>query len=399
MARRLFLHVGMHKTGTTYVQQLMRANRKPLRAHGVLYPGGKGFPSQVFAVWDLLGRRPRGSGPDNRITGAWPALVEGVRAADDPTVLVSDEHLSLASGRQVRTAVSAFPDHEVHVLATVRDLVRVVTSAWQEEVKNRGTWTWAEFAAAIRDPARRGTSPARGFWARQDAPAILSTWAEVVPTERIHLVTVPPTGSSPTLLVERLGSVMGLDPANLTEPAAWANETVGLVGTELIRRLNPMLAGLNQRQFDRAMKLTMVRVMAERAETVRLSLPQQDLDWAVAMGERMTGSLREAGYPIVGDLADLTPQPVPGRQPADVSDTELLDTALVTLAGLAEQYASTWWAERGPEREVDSHGLTRGASRARAVGFKAKRAAARAADRVPLAGRALGAYLGRRRST
>jgi len=105
-----------------------------------------------------------------------------------------------------------------------------------------------------------------------------------------------------------------------------------------------------------------VRVMAERAETVRLSLPQQDLDWAVAMGERMTGSLREAGYPIVGDLADLTPQPVPGRQPADVSDTELLDTALVTLAGLAEQYASTWWAERGPEREVDSHGLTRGAS-------------------------------------
>ncbi len=396
-ARRCFLHIGLHKTGTTYVQQLMRANRAPLRAQGVLYPGGKDFPSQVFAVWDLLGRRPRGSGNDARITGAWQALVDGVRAGDDPTVLISDEHLSLAGARQVRAAVAAFPDHEVHVVVTVRDLARTVGSAWQEEVKNRGAWSWAEFAAAVQDPARAGSNPARGFWARQDLPAILATWRERVPVERIHVVTVPPPGAPPGVLVERLGGLIGFDPATLTEEAPWANETVGLVGTELIRRLNPLLERLNQRQFDKVMKLTMVRLLAEHVPTVRLGLPEVDLAWARATGAGMAAAVRADGYPVVGDLGELDCAPTGGRLPHEVAEGELLQAAVVTLGGLAELYATQWWTNRRPDAEVAAGGLARGASTVRALGFRAKRAAARAADTNPVAARALGAYLRRRR--
>ena len=57
----VYFHIGLHKTGTTYVQNVLRANRQNLRDQRVLYPGGEGFPVQVFAVWDLLGRRPKGS--------------------------------------------------------------------------------------------------------------------------------------------------------------------------------------------------------------------------------------------------------------------------------------------------------------------------------------------------
>ena len=394
--RRVFLHVGLHKTGTTYVQQLMRANRRPLRDQGVLYPGGEGFPSQVLAVFDLLGRRPRGAGRDTRITGAWQAMVDGVAAADPPTVLVSDEHLSLAAPRQARTAVHSFPDREVHVVVTVRDLARTLTSAWQEEVKNRGQWTFEEFAAAVRDPDRAGTSPARGFWLRQDAPAIVGTWAALVPVERVHVVTVPPAGSSPDVLVDRLGGLIGFDPAALTEPAAWANETVGLLGTELIRRTNPMLAHLNQRQFDRAVKLTLVRELAERVEPVRVTLPDGDLDWARARGAAMADALRTAGYPVVGDLDELQGRAGPGRLPHQVGADELLDAATAALAGMADQYANAWWSHRRADGEVASGRLARGTSTVRAVGFRAKRAAGRLADRNALAGRALGAYLRRR---
>ncbi len=395
--RRCFLHIGLHKTGTTYVQQLMRANRATLRAQGVLYPGGKDSPSQVFAVWDLLGRRPRGSGNDGRITGAWQTLVDGVRAGQDSTVLISDEHLSLASARQVRSAVAAFPEHEVHVLVTVRDLARTVGSAWQEEVKNRGDWAWADFAAAVQNPQRAGANPARGFWARQDLPAILATWAQHVPVQRIHVLTVPPPGSPPGVLVERLADVVGVDPATLTEEAPWANETVGLVGTELIRRLNPLLQRLNQRQFDKVMKLTMVRLMAEHVPLVRLGLPAADLEWAQATGARMVADIRAAGYPVVGDLTDLDRVSTSGRLPDEVTDEELLQAALATLGGLAELYATNWWVNRRPDAEVDAGPLARGASTVRAAGFRAKRAAANAADSNPVAAKALAAYLRRRR--
>lgn len=398
MTRRLFLHIGLHKTGTTFVQHLMRANRAQLREQDVLYPGGKQLPSQVFAVWDLLGRRPRGSGGDGRITGAWQGLVDGVRGSDAPTVLISDEHLSLASSRQAQAAVAAFPDHETHVVVTVRDLARTLTSAWQEEVKNRGAGSWDDYSRAVQDPTRIGTNPARGFWARQDVPAILAKWREAVPVEAIHVVTVPPAGSPPDLLVERLGLLVGFDPASLTGQASWANETVGLVGTELIRRLNPMLRGLNQRQFDKAMKLTLVRVLADRTEPARFSLPDADLGWAQEKGAELTAAVRAAGYPVVGDLDELASRPGKGRVPRDVGDAELLDAALVGLAGMAELYATSWWTNRRPDREVGSRGAVRGASAVRALGFTAKRAAARAADTNPVAGRVLGAYLRRRRS-
>ena len=392
---RVYLHIGLHKTGTTYVQQLMRANRKRLRRDGVFYAGGKDLPSQVFAVWDLLGRRPEGEG-DARISGAWQGLVDGVNAGDDEAVLISDEHLSLATAKQAGTAARAFPGREVHVVVTVRDLGRTLASSWQEEVKNRGAWTWEEFSAAVQDPSSAGVSPARGFWIRQDLPTILDVWARAVPVERVHVVTVPPAGAPSDLLLQRLGSVVGFDPAGLVRPAPWANETVGVVGTELIRRLNPMLADLPQRQYDRAMKRTVVRALAAATEPVRFALPAPDLDWARERGAAMAEAVRAGGYPVVGDLAELLPEQAAGRPPDRTSESELLDSSLHALAGLAEAYATLWWETRDDEGEVETGLRARSASRLRAATFRVRRAGARLADRNAVAGRALGALLRRR---
>src|SRR5699024_10916831 len=122
------------------------ANVAAMAAQGVEFSWGKGRPVQAFAVWDLQGRRPR-DGRDNRIAGQWGALVDATNASGQPTALISEERLSLCTLRQIRRCVHSFPDSEVHVVVTVRDLARVAVSAWQEEVKNDNTWTWEEFAA------------------------------------------------------------------------------------------------------------------------------------------------------------------------------------------------------------------------------------------------------------
>ena len=398
--RQVFVHVGLHKTGTTYVQHLMRANREALRAQGVLYPGGEGFPSQIFAAWDLLGRRPQGTGGrDARIAGAWAAMADAVAAvpiSEAPVVYVCDEHLSLATSRQARVAVESFPDADVHVVVTARDLARVVTSAWQEDVKNRGRFDWAEFIAAVRDPAQIGTNPARGFWLRQDLPAVLATWAEHVGPGRVHVVTVPVAGSLQGLLVERLGGLVGFDPYALTAPAKWANENVGLVGTELLRRLSPRLAHLDTRRFDKLVKLTLVRRLALELEPVRHALDDDELAWTVQRGAEMVQAVRSAGYPVVGDLDDLVPRADGGRRPADVRPEELTEAALVALAGLGEEYVNAWWANRRPDEAASSSVSARGTSALRALQYQGRRAVAHAADRNALVGRLTGAYVRRR---
>ena len=39
MAQRVFLHVGLPKTGTTYVQTVLWRNRAALAEQGLVYPG------------------------------------------------------------------------------------------------------------------------------------------------------------------------------------------------------------------------------------------------------------------------------------------------------------------------------------------------------------------------
>ena len=56
MATRLVLHVGVMKSGTTFVQRVLLANRDRLAEHGVLFPG-KQWRRQVVAVRDLMVHR------------------------------------------------------------------------------------------------------------------------------------------------------------------------------------------------------------------------------------------------------------------------------------------------------------------------------------------------------
>src|SRR5579875_1333997 len=92
---RVFLHVGAPKTGTTYVQQVLFANRATLAQAGVLYPvTDVGQPFRL--AHDFCGRRWFGQGPD-RFQGEWEAVASQARAWTGGTVIVSSELLAGAA--------------------------------------------------------------------------------------------------------------------------------------------------------------------------------------------------------------------------------------------------------------------------------------------------------------
>lgn len=390
--RAVHLHIGLHKTGTTYVQNVLRANREHVRTQGVDFPGGKGEVVQTFAVSDLMGRRPRGT-DDRRVEGQWEALVHEVNANEHRTVLLSDERLSIANPKQIRRVVGAFSAAEVHVIVTARDLARVSVSAWQEEIKNANTWSWRGFSAAIKDPSRRAVNPARNFWLRQDLVRICDRWAAATADDRVHVVTVPPSGSSPDALLARFCSVVGIDPARLVEPPVWSNENVGAAATEVLRRLNGRLDGrLNQRQYDRVVKQVLVTTLARRRPSSHLTVPADEVDWMSAYSEETIIELKNRGYRVVGDLDDLRPAPrADGQLPDDVEQGEVLEAALEALAALSERHATAWWHHKKP----DSLGVGREnlSSRTRGLVFRGQRRVIDLADRSKVASGALDALL------
>ena len=79
--RRVFLHIGAIKTGTTYIQTVLRENRERLIEEGVLFPGRR-WRNQVSAVEDVLRLGKTRDGRPMPSARPWPRLVEELPLGD-----------------------------------------------------------------------------------------------------------------------------------------------------------------------------------------------------------------------------------------------------------------------------------------------------------------------------
>ncbi len=338
MAERVVLHVGTMKSGTSYLQALLFADKPRLAEVGVLVPGAV-WADQARAVRQALA--PRQGGPRPR----WTAFVEDVRAASG-TAVISMEYLGPSHPSTIETVLEALGPSEVRVVVTARDLNRTLVSMWQETIQNGRTWTWAEYVAdaeAKRPRVGAGAAdrrtPGGTFWRQQDLVRMVADWTGVVGADNVMLATVPPPGAAPAVLAERFAEASGVD-LDTSRDVTTANESLGLASLLVLRRVNQLLderdlafpAGQGVRKRTLAKSILAARRDAEPA--LGLLTPT----WVREQTERTVAALREAGIRLVGDWADLDPVDVPGVEPDDVPLTDVHEAALEAIAGLvAEQ--------------------------------------------------------------
>jgi hypothetical protein len=364
VANRVFLHVGLPKSGTTYLQAVLAANKQRLMKRATLLYPGERWVAQVHAARDVLSVDPHGSAHPE-VKGAWERLVQEIGAWPGDAI-VSMEWLGSADAAQALRMVTTLAPAEVHMIATIRDLGRTVPAAWQEFMQNWEQWTWEEFLRSITSENPRDTPASRLFWTQQDMGRLLAVWGDVLPRERIHVVTLPRPGAPPGELWNRFASVLGLSPGQYDASGGGGNESLGLESAELMRRLNDLsrMRGMDWPEYDEAFKHALAkRTLSERKSVESsLSIPQDLEPWVRARAAEMRQALEDAGVDIVGDLADLDPVFNPrGRQPDEVTDAELLAAALEGLVGLARDRARL---KRRWERQLDQTGT--------APGFKAR---------------------------
>ena len=135
---RAVLHVGLPKTGTSFVQGVLRANVDTLARHGVrLPPGAETYPSQdlFLAVLYVTGRSEAWGRSAEAGRRAWDRISADVRRHQATTV-ISSETLCLATDDQVQRILADLAGVEVDVVVTVRDPARQVPAEYQEGVKH-----------------------------------------------------------------------------------------------------------------------------------------------------------------------------------------------------------------------------------------------------------------------
>jgi hypothetical protein len=355
VTRRVLLHVGAPKTGTSFVQDILFTYRDALRDRGILYAADR-HDAQFLAALDLM-ELPWG-GLEREAVGAWDRLAAQVREWPG-TSIISHEIFGTASRVQVARALESLGDAgggageaEIHIVFSARDLVRQIPAEWQENVKHRRTKDYGTFLENLRDP-QRSTEVAQWFWGVQEAPDVLDRWAESIPRDRVHLVTVPPLGSSTTLLWERFASTFGID-AEEFGPTSRANASLGVPESAMIRRLNERLNDVlpnhHYRRFVR--ELLVHENLSGRPGSPRLSLPEGAHRWASDIGQSWVSELALRGYDVVGDLDDLVPTaPHPFVDPDACDEQQVADAAIDALAIMTNETA------RLRDVEIELHGV------------------------------------------
>jgi hypothetical protein len=340
MPRRVYLHIGLPKTGTTSVQDTLWDNQKVLAPAGVYFPGYI-VEAHYHAAIDLQRERHH-EWVEPLSEGAWDRLVEDIRSWP-ATSVVSCELLAAATSKEVERALSSLDFAEVHVVCTARDLARQVPSAWQEYVKTGHTTTLPELLRAVRTGEPAETSEL--FWDYQDLPQILRTWTSGLPPGRVHVVTVPQAGPG---VWPRFASVIGVDADRITRRLHY-NTSIGTVEAELLRRLNGALE-MDWAQYSAVVRDQLARdILALRPDPRRITLPADDVLWLRKKAYQFVEEIREAGYHVVGDLDELIPEePVHDNGFAAPTDAELLDLAVSMFARMLPRVPKQW--PRQPRR-------------------------------------------------
>lgn len=329
---RVFLHIGLQKTGTSYLQNVCWSSVDELRDQGVtMVPEGR---LQTF--WLALDVRGRIDPHDGARVGRSVDLLPGQLAAvTTPNALISHETLGSAGPGQIQRLLAACEGHEVHVVVTVRDIGRQVPSLWQEGLKAGRSDTLEEYVAALRAPGERPP-----VWRRLDLAGVLRRWARFVPAERIHVVTVPGPSGPREALLERYCEVLGVDPAALDPAKAGpGNPGLGTAEAELLRRVNERVPERYRRRvpYGEVGKRWFAMGILARAGSTPVRLGRAHEEWCRGLAEDSVRVVGELGCDVVGDVADLLPDPRVFEDTDGPSPEDVLDVATRALAEVLEE--------------------------------------------------------------
>ncbi|QBI52835.1 hypothetical protein [Streptomonospora litoralis] len=351
MAERLVLHIGVQKSGTTYLQQMMQDRTEELAAIGALYPvpqrrraGATRVNYHETATYGLLGDEYSWVTEDRaaKEKAWWEYLQKQVREWDG-TAIVSAEALSVVRTEAARKTIEALGAAETDVFVTARGLGKLLPSVWQQHIRNGKS---SSFHSYLRQLARQRESGwdtleedyTTHLWRAFALGGLARRWASIVGPERVTVISNP--GKPADALWHRFLEAIELgDTSAVPAPDDTTTVHSGITAAEadVIRTVNANLAAADWPGDDvRRLRSKLIADFAERSQRgPRLGIPERFRAEVETWSRADIDDLSDSGVRIVGDIEEL-------RYTADKEPPEPTTGDIAEAAGSAVATAAAW---------------------------------------------------------
>lgn len=135
--KQVYIHIGLHKTGSTYIQKVFADNRTVLQEAGIEYPklGAEFLYGHHNIAWSLI----PGHVLENTDDFTFDKLLTHLSASLSKRFLISSEDFEFFQTVQIDKLHHLLSDYDTKIVMYIRDPVDALYSRWQESVKHGDT--------------------------------------------------------------------------------------------------------------------------------------------------------------------------------------------------------------------------------------------------------------------
>lgn len=299
------VHIGFPKSGTTGLQAALQAARPQLKAAGVSYPGKR--RTHHPAAIAVVGGTPRIGDPIPDLR-RWEILLDQVERAAGAgrRIIVSSEFLCEADDQAAARVVDQLGGDSVHVLATMRPLVKVMPSAWQQYVQNGLRASYDEWLTGMLRTSPYD-KPTPSFWRRQRHDVTLKRWASIVGPDKVVAIVVDQNDHE--RLLRQVETLLGMPTGTLAFTGV-TNRSLSYPEAELVRHLNRAFRAAEDWPEEMYRNVVRVGVSDHMLREInyrgpKILTPLWARERAGELGAEMARAITAAGISIIGDVDSL----------------------------------------------------------------------------------------------
>jgi hypothetical protein len=308
MSKKVFIHVGFHKTGTTAIQESLFTHADQLRVLGINYATNKGKANHREA-WALSERywgwKKRGGEKTSIVE--WNKRVKNIRAQKIDSV-ISSEFFSELNENQLNRMATDLKDFDVKVIFTIRPLAKLLGSSYQQYLKYGIKASYEEWLDDIfHNSEKPKFTPT--FWKRHRHDEVISRWANAFGNKKIHLVVVDE--SEPDFLYEAFNMILNLPAGTLKKvQGLGSNRSLNYPEVALLLAINkafPKDRAWND--YEVFIREGSIRHLTNQIPLAglgtKLLTPQWAVDESAKLASQSIERITDLGIKIYGDLDKL----------------------------------------------------------------------------------------------
>ena len=346
--KQLILHVGFHKSGTSALQESFAAQRGELAAAGVLYPN-IGRKAHHRIAWALT-QKPWGwkaRGGETTPFRHFSKMVGLVNRSGSEKILLSSEFFAELTPDQIQKIAGAIKGREVKILFTLRPLVKLLASSYQQYLKYGTKADYVEWLHSVLDePGISKINPT--FWKRHMHGDVVARWSEVFGAQAVNVVIADE--SKPEFLFDSVNELLGLDKDFLKAQSTGSNRSLSLEEVSLLLELNRTFP--KEREWSEYLTFVRNGYIRQLTDHVRVKEGSAKLPtpaWAIEKANEIAADskqkIKALGVKVFGDLESLDTATVPTGEPTYPTSIDIQTVSAAMLGfdkRLAKRLPGKW---------------------------------------------------------